>query len=196
MEQFIPFKNYLEQQIDEIEEELDEGGGGGGDVDFSNVSEPVISVEATDGFLSLIASNPTGGAITLNSALGYLIQGGPSSALNLMLDGGNETLVWQPGQFEVTVDAQNSQSTLRIEPDNVLLLSGADDSQVTIQANGNGTTNVSIVSGGATAGNITLDCDGLGFYGGGPTPKPVVPATPTIQDVVDALVSLGLISQA
>lgn len=37
---------------------------------------------------------------------------------------------------------------------------------------------------------------GMGFFGGAPTNQPVVPATPTEQDIVDALLALNLISQA
>lgn len=36
----------------------------------------------------------------------------------------------------------------------------------------------------------------VGFYGGDPVVQPVVPATPLPQDIVDALVALGLVSQS
>lgn len=44
----------------------------------------------------------------------------------------------------------------------------------------------------------TIQCDAtnIGFFGTSAVPRPEVPATPTAQDVVDALVTLGLITQA
>lgn len=49
-----------------------------------------------------------------------------------------------------------------------------------------------------SSGNIQIGkTDGeLGFFGAETTAKPEVPASPTVQDVVDAFVELGLISQA
>lgn len=38
--------------------------------------------------------------------------------------------------------------------------------------------------------------DAIGFFGAEPVAQPEVPAVPTAQDVVDALVALGLVSQA
>ncbi len=36
----------------------------------------------------------------------------------------------------------------------------------------------------------------VGFYGAAPIPRPVLPAAPTADDIADALVALGLVSQA
>jgi len=36
----------------------------------------------------------------------------------------------------------------------------------------------------------------VGFYGAVPVARPVIAATPTVQGVVDALVALGLVTQA
>lgn len=43
---------------------------------------------------------------------------------------------------------------------------------------------------------IALAAEAMGFFGSFPIARPEVPASPTVQDVVDALVALGLITQA
>lgn len=50
----------------------------------------------------------------------------------------------------------------------------------------------------AAAVSVTVAAAGgeVGFYGGTPQARPQVPASPTAQDVVDALVTLGLVTQA
>jgi hypothetical protein len=44
-------------------------------------------------------------------------------------------------------------------------------------------------------GSVAVSGDALGFFGSSSVAQPVVPASPTAQDVVDALVALGLVSQ-
>lgn len=52
-------------------------------------------------------------------------------------------------------------------------------------------------SAGGVSGMLNVQSGGLlGFYGANPVTKPVVPMTvPTVQNVIDALVALGLVSQ-
>jgi hypothetical protein len=45
-------------------------------------------------------------------------------------------------------------------------------------------------------GRLNHDGSHVGFYGKAPVTRPEVPAIPLAQDVVDALVALGLITQA
>ena len=63
----------------------------------------------------------------------------------------------------------------------------ANDPTGAIQIDAQGSTGIS-VGGGST--------DKVGFYGTGPVTRPNVPASPTVQDVVDALKTLGLITQS
>jgi hypothetical protein len=53
---------------------------------------------------------------------------------------------------------------------------------------------------GFTGRTTAFEDDGvtarIGFYGATAIPRPEVPASPTVQDVVDALVALGLVTQA
>lgn len=46
------------------------------------------------------------------------------------------------------------------------------------------------------AGAVIFQCDQMSFFNGSSTARPEVPATPDAQDVVDALLTLNLVTQA
>lgn len=91
-------------------------------------------------------------------------------------------------------------------------INGPTDADLTINATGTGSIHLSADAGdvnlATTSGVVELDAGGLtmieadsanklGFFGAPPASRPVVPlTTPDAQDVIDALVALGLVTQS
>lgn len=174
MDQYIPYDPpYLE---------IGEGGEGGGDPfppngDFGGVRtyvDPdgngvaIFSGEIPVGYIlvSEAATNVVGTAVQ--------IQGSDSVALavpsgpSIQLDGtGNELQVVSNG--DIFINAETG------------LFLGGNDQNATI---------------GMDPDGIQISALAIGFFGSFPVNRPEVPASPTVQDLVDALVALGLITQA
>lgn len=67
---------------------------------------------------------------------------------------------------------------------------------VNIVLDGGNTGIFSVIQGATTGAQFSVDTSTVGFYGVVPTTQPVVPLTlPTVQNVIDALVALGLVAQ-
>lgn len=110
----------------------------------------------------------------------------------------------------IDLAANFSGGTVVISADSALSLqaSGAGGA---IHLNSDGNTNISANAAGSSVsitaddGNsavnidmngITINSADIGFFGQTPAPRPVVPlTTPTLQNLIDALVSIGLIVQ-
>lgn len=96
-------------------------------------------------------------------------------------DGTNSFNVSDSG-MAVEIDARDSEGF----GSNNIILSVHNDDRVFADI-------VKLDSTGVTVGNTGA---AVGFFGGTPAAQPQVPASPDAQDIVDALVALGLISQA
>lgn len=167
---------------------------GGGLSTGVNELDAATTIEVTDGALSLQASNVASGVVAISGAQGTTIGVGSeaTSAIVMHVAGGDDTLTWAPGSFDLEIDTNGVGSGISVEPAAINIQTGGDDSNVNITAGGGGTTNV-----GLTGTNITLTATGLGFYGSGPAPRATIPLTgPTLQQVIDALVSYGLVLQS
>lgn len=80
---------------------------------------------------------------------------------------------------------------------------GVTDGLISAVSLGTGGGNVTLQAGDTalnmthTNGNVAITCTQLGFFDEAGTTRPVVPlTTPSVQNVIDALVALGLVSQS
>lgn len=128
--------------------------------------------------------------IALDSPGGISTTASGTGAVGLFSDGPSEVIV-SPTQIDVVAAA--ASGTINLTADgNINLLS--NNSSVQIEGK-----NVTSLNAGGFSGIIvgsTGSDPTHGFFGSTPVAQPVVPlTTPTVQNVIDALVALGLIAQ-
>lgn len=91
-----------------------------------------------------------------------------------------------------SISLVGSGTSIELDPTAISISSSSIGGAVTISGD-NGNTSISMDSSGLQFGSLNI-----GFYGTFPAPRPQVPAVGvvTVQDLVTALVSIGLITQA
>ena len=153
------------------------------------------------------ATTATGNADVSRSAIVSDVDGGAAFA-----DTNAGSASWR-AQSNVIV-ASGTTGFARARRD-ITALDGAADANdtVNVEGNGNATLNHRAIVAGTGLATVSLSAEGtggtafvkvvadatsarMGFFDSAPVARPEVPAVPLAQDIVDALVALGLVTQA
>jgi hypothetical protein len=145
------------------------------------------SAAQTEGIYPLFVRDPSN-AFWLQASIGDTLStdGIPSTSWGVVDGSGNQLRFITVGTNAITIDIDSAGGTA---PRSSLGLRKTQFN-VTHEESGGSTAGV---LGDATGLTLTGD---IGFFAHAPSARPEVPASPTVQDVVDALVALGLITQA
>lgn len=194
---------------------------GGGLINLqSNSAEGAVTIQATGtngginihaaNTLALLADDPSFGQITATAAAGIVIQGtDPFSAILLGTDANTQLVTITNNLIKLDTDSGDG-GRIALAPDSVLLDCANDNGQIVLQAGGAvGTINIlaasqasigtddAVVTADQSTASLTLIADMIGFFNTSAGPKPIVPlTTPSIQNVIDALISIGLLAQS
>lgn len=148
----------------------------------ANSSIHMIST-GTAGVISLLSGElfmgATQGGVQISSPLGQGIQ--------VIANDGNETIIFTPGFVEIA--CSGGDTTIDLSPTDVSISAFPLGGRVQLSGD-NGNSAITVDGDGIQLGSLKH-----GFFGTSPVVRPHVPAIPTAQDVVDALVALGLIVQ-
>ncbi len=169
------------------------GGGGGGGI--GTITSTDTSVTVTD---------PTGPstnlAVTDSPAVGGIAVSGTPSSGQVLIATGAAAAAW--GSLVGALEVLTTLTVDQAAPGggDVELHSNPSGSNGYVQINGGsgGPTSPLLKMDSSSAGtmlSVTNDAK-VGFFGAAPVTRPQVPATPLPQDIVNALVALGLITQA
>lgn len=148
----------------------------------------LLRFDTPDGQFSVIAKDAERVTTWVgNGFAGYQIRVATNGATGgkVLLDFDAATFDWRIGdtEFDAVIE--------KVGPDiNVHSVGKSRIGDVTAAING------TVLEVNDAAQSISLASTNLGFYGTAAVARPEVPASPTAQDIVDALVALGLITQA
>lgn len=169
-------------------------GDGNGILLVTNTDFAELSIAAVGGPNATLILN-TSGILTLQSEVGILVNGGTSnSAFILNMNSGNENITVSPDNIDIKTAAGDG-ARIQLNENSLSLEATAEDGFVTIGAeNTNGGIELRTE---AVNGSLSFNSPKIGFFGSGPAPRPQVPlTTPDVQDIIDALVQLGLVTQS
>ena len=154
-----------EQFKNYLDSEIEELQHGGG-LDWSDIEAPAISFFATTNDADFSCDS---GTATLSSISGQAV----------VSSGSNSALI------------QAGSSFIEVDHNEAVLVQAAAGFGVTISGDG-GSTSIHVDDNGVQVGQ---GGSSIGFYGISPITPPNVSGTPTLQEVVNALKALGLITQ-